>query len=113
MLIGLTQQNTTDRDQINGTIREIQAVGPTSFELVIVGIRDDEQAPTALRERAAALMDTIDRYKELNNTFSIYQIRGGPERLAASPLSENSLPRPRAPPPRKRPRPKRKITNWR
>ncbi len=66
-------------DQINGTIREIQAVGPTSFELVIVGIRDDEQAPTALRERAAALMDTIDRYKELNNTFSIYQIRGGPE----------------------------------
>ena len=24
-------------------------------------------------------MDTIDRYKELNNTFSIYQIRGGPE----------------------------------
>ena len=66
-------------DQIGGTIREIQAVGPTSFELVIVGIRDDEQAPAALRERAAALMDTIDRYKELNNTFSIYQIRGGPE----------------------------------
>ena len=58
---------------------EIQAVGPTSFELVIVGIRDDEQAPAALRERAAALMDTIDRYKELNNTFSIYQVRGGPE----------------------------------
>ncbi|WP_300416909.1 LPD25 domain-containing protein [uncultured Oscillibacter sp.] len=66
-------------DQIGGTIREMQAVGPTSFELVIVGIRDDEQAPAALRERAAALMDTIDRYKELNNTFSIYQIRGGPE----------------------------------
>ena len=66
-------------DQIDGTIREIQAVGPTSFELVIVGIRDDEQAPAALRERAAALMDTIDRYKELNNTFSIYQVRGGPE----------------------------------
>ena len=34
---------------------------------MIVGIRDDEQAPAALRERAAALMDTIDRYKELNN----------------------------------------------
>ena len=66
-------------DQIGGTIREIQTVGPTSFELVIVGIRDDEQAPAALRERAAALMDTIDRYKELNNTFSIYQVRGGPE----------------------------------
>ncbi|WP_242828987.1 YodL domain-containing protein [Anaerotruncus sp. G3(2012)] len=66
-------------DQIGGTIREMQAVGPTSFELVIVGIRDDEQAPAALRERAAALMDTIDRYKELNNTFSIYQVRGGPE----------------------------------
>ena len=66
-------------DQIGGTIREMQAVGPTSFELVIVGIRDDEQAPAALRERAAALMDTIDRYKELNSTFSIYQVRGGPE----------------------------------
>ena len=66
-------------DHIGGTIREMQAVGPTSFELVIVGIRDDEQAPAALRERAAALMDTIDRYKELNNTFSIYQVRGGPE----------------------------------
>ena len=66
-------------DQIGGTIREMQAVGPTSFELVIVGIRDDEQAPAALRERAAALMDTIDRYKELNNTFSIYQVRSGPE----------------------------------
>ena len=34
-------------------------------------------------------------------------------RLAASPLSENSLPRPRVPPLRKRPQPKRKITNWR
>lgn len=66
-------------DQIGGTIREMQEIGPTSFELVIVGIRDDEQAPAALRERAAALMDTIDRYKELNNTFSIYQVRGGPE----------------------------------
>lgn len=69
-----------DREnQIGGTIREIQNVGPTSFELVIVGIRDDEQAPAALRERAAALMDTIDRYKGLNNTFSIYQVRGGPK----------------------------------
>ena len=73
-------KNYADREgQINGTIQEIQAVGPASFELVIVGIRDDEQAPAALRERAAVLMDTIDRYKELNNTFSIYQLRGGPE----------------------------------
>ncbi len=42
-------------------------------------LAEREQAPAALRERAAALMDTIDRYKELNNTFSIYQIRDGPE----------------------------------
>ena len=31
-------------DQIGGTIREMQEIGPTSFELVIVGIRDDATA---------------------------------------------------------------------
>ena len=72
--------NYADREnQVSGTIHDIQEIGTTSLELVIVGIRDDEQAPAALRDRAAALMDTIDRYKELNNTFSIYQVRGGPE----------------------------------
>lgn len=65
-------------EQIAATVNSLKNSLNDTFaiEAVLVGIKEDG-ATEEIRNRAAALIDRIDVFEEKNNTYSIYQIKGG------------------------------------
>ena len=66
-------------EQITATLHDIQNGNTISIAGTLIYISQDENTPASVRARADDLMRRIDDYKELNNTFSIYQLKGGEE----------------------------------
>ena len=65
-------------EQIAATVNSLKnSLNDTlAIEAVLIGIKEDG-ATEEIRNRAAALTDRIDAFEEKNNTYSIYQIKGG------------------------------------
>lgn len=74
-------RNYADRrdEQITATLHDIQNGNTIPIEGTLIYISQDENNPASFRARADDLMRRIENYKELNNTFSIYQLKGGEE----------------------------------
>ena len=66
-------------EQISATVTAIKDGDTFAMDAMMLHISQDENTPTPVRSRAAELIRRMNDYKELNNTYSIYQLKGGEE----------------------------------
>lgn len=62
--------------QVASTVDSLKTNDTAHIEMML-GITRDDAGSEEVRQRAAALLDRISAFKEQNNSFSIYQVRGG------------------------------------
>ena len=62
--------------QMASTVDSLKTNDTAHIEMML-GITRDDAGSEEVRQRAAALLDRVSAFKEQNNTFSIYQLRGG------------------------------------
>lgn len=62
--------------QVASTVDSLKTNDTAHIEMML-GITRDDAGREEVRQRAAALLDRVSAFKEQNNTFSIYQVRGG------------------------------------
>ena len=61
--------------QVASTVDSLKTNDTAHIEMML-GITRDDAGSEEVRQRAAALLDRVSAFKEQNNTFSIYQLRG-------------------------------------
>ena len=66
-------------EQISATVTAIKDGDTFAMDAMMLHISQDENTPAPVRSRAAELIRRMNDYKELNNTYSIYQLKGGEE----------------------------------
>ena len=66
-------------EQIRATVTAIKDGDTFAMDAMMLHISQDENTPAPVRSRAAELIRRMNDYKELNNTYSIYQLKGGEE----------------------------------
>lgn len=62
--------------QVASTVDSLKTNDTAHIEMML-GITRDDAGSEEVRQRATALLDRVSAFKEQNNTFSIYQLRGG------------------------------------
>ena len=62
--------------QVASTVDSLKTNDTAHIEMML-GITRDDAGNEEVRQRATALLDRVSAFKEQNNTFSIYQLRGG------------------------------------
>ena len=76
------QQYPNREVQVSETAHAIRSGDLNDFfqiEMMALAVRNDEHMPPALRDQAANLLQEMDKYKEINHTFSIYQLKQVPD----------------------------------
>lgn len=62
--------------QVASTVDSLKTNDTAHIEMML-GITRDDAGSEEVRQRATALLDRVSAFKEQNNTFFIYQLRGG------------------------------------
>lgn len=60
-------------EQITATVAAIKDGDTIAMDAMMMHISQDENTPAPIRARAADLIQRMDNYKKLNNTYSIYR----------------------------------------
>lgn len=66
-------------EQISATAEAMKGGDTFAMEAMMLHISQDDKTPAPVRARAAELIRRMDDYMDLNNTYSIYQLKGGEE----------------------------------
>lgn len=76
------QQYPNREVQVSETEHAIRSGDLNDFfqiEMMALAVRNDEHIPPALHDQAANLLQEMDKYKEINHTFFIYQLKQVPD----------------------------------